>query len=435
MMIRRLAIAAVLVLAMIASACSGASHLPGESSGNDVVNKPGSPGIAVPAASPEPAGSKQVAVPDDLPAATGTCGPMPDSNAYGYLEELSRLWGEYREGLAAGEAREVFLRQAAALYANWPAAGERWATEAWSNLEIQRPEDGILYLVLHHSDGRETNVTRFFLACYPDGNWRFAKIGHEQGWYVPAPVMLEGQATGDNLTEDLAKRIVKFASDRYGSYAMNAAATGREWARGRMLAISEAAGAPVEYPELITTGRLKLEPRSANEVVGTWVTEQGESMGQQVLFKYVGQEWKMADHTENGQWAPERPSGYTGPPAFKFDRHLLGISLGMTEKEVRALIMEEPQVKGSVHTYPVRKFSVEYDAKGRVNRVSASSGVTARGVHAGFSEAAIMAFYGEPASRAPGELIYTDGLRQLRLKMSTWDGVQQLSGVVLEYQR
>ncbi|HWI61521.1 MAG TPA: hypothetical protein VNT75_06775 [Symbiobacteriaceae bacterium] len=439
MKIGRLLLAAVLAFALAASACSGAVPASKENGSAAASSGPVVAPAGTGGAQAKQSGGTGVS-PEAIPAAdkqdtvAGICPPMPDSNAYGYVEELSRLWGEYRIPRASGQARDVFAREAEALAAGWPTFGtDRWATEAWSEFEVQRPKEGILYLVLRHTDGLEENVTRFFLVCEKDGNWRFAKVGTEQDWFIVSPLKLEGQ--DGTLTEELAKDIVIFAAGRYGLFAMRTAATGRELERGHMLAIGEAAGAPVEYPKLNAAGRLKLETRSANEVVGTWMTDQGAPKGQQVLFKREGGLWKLADHTVDGKWAPDKPTGYTGPPAFKFDRHLMGINLGMTQKEVRAIVMEEPDIEGNVHTYPLRKFTVEYDSQGRVKRIDTKYGATARGVHTGFPESSIVALYGQPTTKSGGLLTYSDGLRVLRLEMDTYDGKEQLTRITLEYKR
>jgi hypothetical protein len=106
--------------------------------------------------------------------------------------------------------------------------------------------------------------------------------------------------------------------------------------------------------------------------------------------------------------------------------------LGMSSAEVTKLAGQPDQVKGSKAFYGTRDITLEYDAVGKLFRITAESGATARGATICDSEQMVQALYGAPAQQSGNWLIYSDGTRNLKFQMVNVQGTNYVKAFVLE---
>jgi hypothetical protein len=363
-------------------------------------------------------------------AGTGQCSPMTEDNALGYVAALSRTQPETRVGMAIGQAARAFQREADYKAALWPdMESNLWAGAQWQNLRVTERNPGQVLIEFIYQEAPESSsgeIAEFTLTCDATNNWRWSSVGTGNYLFSGVPQPMEGQ--DGTLTADVALKLANSAE--FGGEPLNL--TGKELERARLVALARAGGAEIPARKIDNSWRLKLEPQGADRVQGTWLNGAGAATAEKILFVKDGGLWKVADHTEGGKWAPDKPSGYTGPPSLQADTHLLGLKLGMSSAEVTKRAGQPDQVKGSKAFYGTRDITLEYDAVGKLFRITAESGATARGATIGDSEQMVQALYGAPAQQSGNWLIYSDGTRNLKFQMVNVQGTNYVKAFVLE---
>lgn len=354
-----------------------------------------------------------------------------EADARSWLVRLSSTTPEERLTFAVGPAREVLAQENEFVAEGWPRGSmNQWMQEAWKTFEVSQGPDGTASVSLTHATSLDSSSTRFKFVWV--GQWRLVQIGDGYAWYAPFPKTIPGQE-GD-LTERLALEIVDHALSYYGAPRMRTSTTGREAERGRLLAIAVIAGASLRPQAWGGVGpRLRLRQEAQNRVIGYWLDDQGQPTGERVLFERENGLWKLADHTEGGEWAPARRTGFDLPRGVSSDMYLLGLDWPMNEAGVRKLAGPPDQVTDATWIYRSRGLAVTFDEKGRVRRIAARSGATMRGVMVGDSLQTVRSLYGDPEPLGNGWIGYREG-RQLRFRMQPdADGEERVMEIVLEW--
>lgn len=355
------------------------------------------------------------------------CQPLSRQKAIDMLVAISSARPSARVDLTGGEARDLFRDEAAVISEGWPADPLGWwRQDSWLSLELQ-PAGAETVAMLRHGDLQTRLLTRFRFAC--SGSWTLTGIGDEAAWYSPLPVSIPGQ--DGELTEATALRLVRHVLDHYGTPAMRTTATGAELERGRLAAIAARGGLGFRDIEWPGTGpRLTLAVGQPDQVTGRWLAADGSATGEQVRFERRLGRWQVADHTDDGRWAP--PPALPDFADLNPDPDLLGFEPGKSTDMLDAVIPRGDETGDPPYLFQARQLFIAYDGRGLVRSVEARSGGTRRGVNVGDPVAQVLRLYGEPNEEQGGALVYRAGKLTLRFMVEPEAGSdRRVVGIVL----
>jgi len=376
-------------------------------------------------ASPEPASSPSDP-PGSEPVQQAQCEPLTWDAALDYLVKLTSVPPEERVAMTVGEARKIFAQEASFIAEGWPSFDlTGWRKEAWLDLTVTPGEEATL-VTLRHGELFGERTTRFEMRC-AEGKWAASQIGSSFHWFTALPSQLPGQ--DGELTEELALAILHDLKSRYGEHHMYFTTAGNERERARRLVVYARAGETIRRPwRLPGFDLLKLRPESPDRVIAEGYNEDGTPSGERLLFVREGGLWRIADHTEGGEWAPLTEPHREGPPPLTYETALMGMTPGASVNDVDRLLPWDEN--GFSPLVTERRLTWDFD-RGLL-WVKARTGSTYRGLQVGDPLQLAMALYGEPTERLDDMWVYSNQAVRLEVLVAKDEaGVERAAGFVL----